>query len=683
MIPFYTQLPKSSWGKLLALIPLFIIIGCSLNDQITGTVDETDTGIVAMAMLYKPDGTPADSATIKVFEIEGTTVAFETVTDSNGNFALAGLNGTYNIWAEKDSLVAFQDSVFIFPDTSYIESDTLGNPGSVTAKVGLEPGDDYQTVTVNVLGTHIHSNVDSDGWFTFSGMPEGEYNLRLSTTLPNYTTTFYPMNVVADSADTISDTLWLIYTGIPLVLNIEAEYDTLNGVMQILWDSVDYGNFQEYLVYRQPDTAKSLSTVPIGIVTENVFYDTIYTGDRQTGEYFLDTNTYTFQYRVKIRNKFDDEGKVYGYIRATAVPPKLVKTDIEFNLPSGQSDTLTINDTLRIGVSLENETRNLKSLSLAVADKDSIVKTLDLDSTKKVAVDTLKYVWAEEGTYTVYAINEDMGGSQWLDSIVVYVIEDLPTANAGTDTLVLTNTDINLHGSGSDGLGEIVKYEWAFGSTDTFYPTSTGDTTIKAPSSETDSYLCYLKVTDDDGKTDINSVEISAKKVFITAPTTNGTVSGVYKVYGTADPTLSEIQVKIAGNSWVKATGVDSWSADIETRLLYPTTSSTISIKAISASTTIFEEDLAVKISNPDPLIGCWSGKNKYGNTVDFCLYAGGGSTDGPLGIAWNFASGWRRNSATSVTVFKIQGNADVTVQFTDINTLIVSGDNTGTYIRQ
>ena len=48
-------------------------------------------------------------------------------------------------------------------------------------------------------------------------------------------------------------------------------------------------------------------------------------------------------------------------------------------------------------------------------------------------------------------------------------------------------------------MGEIVKYEWAFGSTDTFYPTSSGDTTIKAPSSETDSYLCYLKVTDDDG----------------------------------------------------------------------------------------------------------------------------------------------------------------------------------------
>jgi hypothetical protein len=299
-------------------------------------------------------------------------------------------------------------------------------------------------------------------------------------------------------------------------MNIKAEYDTLKGIIKVYWDSVVYNNFQEYLVFRQPDTAKTLSTVPIGIVMNNVFYDTINNGDRQTDPHFRDTNSYTYQYRVKIRNKFDEEGKAFGYVRATVVPPSLA-------------------------------------------------------------------------------------------------------ANAGKDTLVLTNTNVNLHGSGSDRSGKIVKYEWAFGNADTFYQTTTGDTTIKAPTVETDSYRCFLKITDNNGKTSIDAVVISAKKVLIITPTANATISGMYKVQGVADPTLSKIQVKIADNSWVVATGVASWSADIETRTLFPHSSSTITVQAFSDTTNAFASTFAIQLSNTDPIIGSWTVDN-YGNltTVTF-----------------------------------------------------------------
>jgi hypothetical protein len=246
-----------------------------------------------------------------------------------------------------------------------------------------------------------------------------------------------------------------------------------------------------------------------------------------------------------------------------------------------------------------------------------------------------------------------------------YVVQDKPVANAGKDTLVLTNTNINLHGSGFDKLGKILKYEWAFGSTDTFYETSTGDTTTKAPSSETDSYKCFLKVTDDDGKTDIDSVEISAKKVFISAPTPNDIVTGVYKVTGVADPTLSEIQVKIASNSWVKATGVTSWSAEIDTRLIYPSTLENLSVKAFEGSEAKFDTTISTKLSNIDPIIGSWSFQIYGGCSGDVNFYSSG------LYQSYNCVSGdgsWYREVYLGEPTIKWYDNRRFVVSFDDYN---------------
>jgi hypothetical protein len=98
MIPFYPNYLKTSWSKFLFLIPIFIIIACSLDKRVTGTVDETDTGIVAM--LYNTDGTPAIGANVKIFKVADTTKTpiSEVISDKNGNFSVKGLaKGTYNI----------------------------------------------------------------------------------------------------------------------------------------------------------------------------------------------------------------------------------------------------------------------------------------------------------------------------------------------------------------------------------------------------------------------------------------------------------------------------------------------------------------------------------------------------------------------------------------------------------
>lgn len=116
--------------------------------------------------------------------------------------------------------------------------------------------------------------------------------------------------------DTLSDTIKLIYTGIPVVIGLNAVFDTLNGVMIISWNSAGYSNLQNYLLYRQDDTTKIISQNIYAVLTDTIFYDTIYHGT----DPIFDTSSYTYQYRVKIRNKIDNEGNTFGFVTGTAVP---------------------------------------------------------------------------------------------------------------------------------------------------------------------------------------------------------------------------------------------------------------------------------------------------------------------------------------------------------------------------
>jgi hypothetical protein len=119
-----------------------------------GVVDTTDTGI---SRIYNPDGTPAAAAKVSIFQTtDSTRTPVEVLTtDNNGAYSLPPVkSGAYNIWAEKGDLVAIQNSVQLSSSIKEVSNDTLGNPVTLTATVGLQPNSDPRTVTVQVLGTY-------------------------------------------------------------------------------------------------------------------------------------------------------------------------------------------------------------------------------------------------------------------------------------------------------------------------------------------------------------------------------------------------------------------------------------------------------------------------------------------------------------------------------------------------
>jgi hypothetical protein len=159
----------------------------------------------------------------------------------------------------------------------------------------------------------MYSNVASDGSFMIGELPPGKYALRSVTTIPQYTPTYTWLTVSAASPDTVRDTISLVYTGIPVVSNLKASYDTLDGIVTLTWDTVSYFLLNDFLIYRDQGQILTPSTTAIGTTSKCLFADTI--GNLVSGSSTL------FTYRVAVRSKDFSIGQTFDGVQVTGLPP--------------------------------------------------------------------------------------------------------------------------------------------------------------------------------------------------------------------------------------------------------------------------------------------------------------------------------------------------------------------------
>jgi hypothetical protein len=498
---------------LLPILAAVLFLSCTM-DKSAGTISDTDTG--KSAMVFNPDITPAVGATVKIFETSDTTreAALETTTDKNGRYFFAGLpKGTYNIIAKKDSLISFQDSVFISSNSSTVDPDTLGKPGSVTAIVGLQPNHDPGTVTVQVLGTDIYGNVDSDGRFTLRLLAKGTYNLRLVTTLLDYTPTYTSITAESSKNDTLYDTLWLKYTGIPLVMGLSGNYDTLNGIVRLQWKKTPYRDFLNYLIFKDPFDSIKFSLDPIAASNDTFYFDTIFSKKLLNGPFsFKDSNNYHFKYRVCIQNNSTKRGDTYKYVDAIAASPLRVQTTFFWQsmqlLKSMYSDSASINDTVRFTVSVSNPNRPISMLGYRDLTTDSIIRAVNTNGSSYVN-DTLFRMWRSPGKKQLELSARDSANYQWKDTIVFWIVADYPKASINPGPIIL-NAPTKISGSVSDKYGRIVSCEWKIGNSINFNSTSNvnPETTITIRDTLIPYVPFILRATDDDGNISYDSVNV-------------------------------------------------------------------------------------------------------------------------------------------------------------------------------
>lgn len=333
---------------LLYTLCLLFLFRCSA--QISGTEVTNERTVV-----YMPGGgEPAAYAQVSIVPVdhlpestdESDERIVEVATDDQGGYSVEGLpEGEYNIMIRKDRYALYRDSVSLGLSAE-TRKDTLGVAGTLTGRVVLEPNHDPRTVYVQVIGTSIYyENVDPGGYFTLSGLAEGEYQLRLVTTLDNYTPTFERITISQGIRDTLAEPIEMIYTGIPVVADVRSVFDPVSRSVMISWDSIAYERFDSYLVYRENRNETNPKPELIAGVSDTGFVDSLKCLDS------LSAGSVHFRYRVAVRSLSGETGETYAF------------SDVESML-SDQPVTLFPSDSRRFEVNRRCTLRVQPSASL-------------------------------------------------------------------------------------------------------------------------------------------------------------------------------------------------------------------------------------------------------------------------------------------------------------------------------
>ena len=298
------------------LAAFFAIAIASCSQQVAGTNDETHTEVAARVV--KPDGTPAVGASITLVGRDSTVAAGGGQVDQDGHPQITRpvVDGAYAMTASSGPLTSWTDSVKVVAGRVQLAGDdTLRQAGQISGVVLLQPNHDPQTITVNVLGTDISTNVGRDGRFTVPLLGAGVLRLRLATTLQDYTPLFRSVRLGISQNLSIPDTLRIPYTGIPVVFGLKAVNDSATGDILLSWTAADHPHVVGYLVYRDTAGSTVYSSAAIASTTSTSWRDVSANAS---------TRIQTWRYRVAVQVQGSAlPGDWNEVVQASSVPPSI------------------------------------------------------------------------------------------------------------------------------------------------------------------------------------------------------------------------------------------------------------------------------------------------------------------------------------------------------------------------
>jgi hypothetical protein len=462
-----------------------IMLDCSKNIAGSEVTNEK-----CLATIYLPTGKPAKNATVLIVPadyvpVSGTTGLgkssammlsdLRTSTDDQGHFSVNGLaDGCYNVMAELDSLVMLHDSIYIATSLLQSTNDTLNLPASLSGIVKIQPNHNVATVIVQALGTNIYANVDSKGQFNLPRLAKGDYQLKFSTSINEYVPKFVSVGILYSRPDTLNDTIALTYTGIPVVTGIKASYDSSKGTVRIQWDTVNYSNLSDFVIYRAPfDTIQSAGT-QIGATMNTFLVD--------SSIRYLDTGAYRFKYRVAILDNSISMGPFYKFADLTLYSPGPLSVQIIQKNDSSTTGSMTLKAQIK---SPRGPITNVKWRILAMNNLDSIyTDTLLQKTTYPNATFSVmdSVIVTNPGNYTMYYAILCKATDSWGDTAIdISNITIFPKSNLGgrmeiqlfsLQDSVFVGSSIPLVATITDHSFQITQVQWTLENQDSILKTN-------------------------------------------------------------------------------------------------------------------------------------------------------------------------------------------------------------------
>ncbi|UCE73183.1 MAG: PKD domain-containing protein [Methanomassiliicoccales archaeon] len=272
-----------------------------------------------------------------------------------------------------------------------------------------------------------------------------------------------------------------------------------------------------------------------------------------TTHYYTNYGPNIFRYSVTLEVR-DNEGEVGTdsvFVTVSNFPPVANASSNVTTSPTNQDITFDGSD------SDDTETPS-----------GSLQYLWDFDDGSTSDLQVTQHQFAQNGTYNV-TLTVDDGLANDTDWIIITITNRDPKIinisispeDPKKDEVIYFNI------TASDEDGQIVKFEWDFGSGYQDYTSTQGNTTHSFSSKE--DYIVSVRITDDDNAISTKSIYVnitnSPPEITITDPEPNEDVSGIEIIKGNAwdiDGIVEEVRVSTDGIEWKTATddsGNGSW----------------------------------------------------------------------------------------------------------------------------
>ncbi|MFH1608380.1 MAG: PKD domain-containing protein [archaeon] len=183
------------------------------------------------------------------------------------------------------------------------------------------------------------------------------------------------------------------------------------------------------------------------------------------------------------------------------------------------------------------------------------------------------HTYSEDGTYEVTITVTDDNGGPHSDTLTITVNDLGPTAEAGANQEISEGQTISVSGSSSSSSPDaITNYEWDWTSDEVY--DSTGESTTSPVYNDNGVYTVTLRVTDDDGSTDTDTLTVTVNNVapeFINLPSSQTAVIGEVFTFtvsatdvGTQDTLTYSLTDAPEGMDIDSTTGEISWTPTYE-----------------------------------------------------------------------------------------------------------------------
>ncbi|WP_161569337.1 PKD domain-containing protein [Halapricum salinum] len=291
---------------------------------------------------------------------------------------------------------------------------------------------------------------------------------------------------------------------------------------------------------------------------------------------------------------------------------------------------------------------------------------VDDDGTVEATGVTPSYTYVNPGTYTVTLTVTDGGGNTDTDTLTV-TVDDVtgPTAEAGPDQTVSEDTSVTFDGTASSDNVGITSYEWDVDGDGTYE--TTGETASHTYA-DTGTYTVTLRVTDDAGNTDTDTLTVSV--VDTTPPTAEagpdqsveeGTTVNFDGSSSSDNGVITTYRWDVDGDGTTDATGPTARSTFVDPgtyTVRLTVTDSGGNTDTDTLTITVGDQTAPTAEAGPDRTV-------EVGSTVSV---DGSGSSD-DVGIdsyQWNFGDGSAASGVTASQAYDQPGTYTVTLTVTD-----------------